>query len=204
MITSRYKATFERILKPVARVLVSFGIGPSTLTISGLVLSILVCLWFVKSRAVVAFCILILAVSLLDGLDGAVARLSGRVTKFGGYLDALCDRYAEASVVLTAAWFSGYWILSMILLIGVMQISYAKARAAMEVTVSNLEWPDLMERMERGVIFVVGLALGSLIHWKPLGRDLFWWTLVILSVLAHATVLQRVWRAKGFIQKRDP
>src|SRR3989338_6851038 len=59
-------------------------------------------------------------------------------------------RTAGAAPVLGAAEVTGYWILSMIVLAGALIVSYAKARAAMEVAISNLEWPDLMERGERG------------------------------------------------------
>ena len=48
----------------------------------------------------------------------------------------------------------------------------------------------------------MGLAVSQLVAWTPLGHDLFWWTLLILSGLVHATVLQRMIRAVGFIQQR--
>jgi len=88
-------------------------------------------------------------------------------------------------------------------LAGALLVSYAKARAAMEVAVANTEWPDLMERAERGVVFLVGLAAGALVRWYPLGHDLFWWTLVLLALLIHLTVAQRVLRARRLIQERS-
>lgn len=140
----------------------------------------------------------------LDALDGAVARASGRVTAFGAYLDAMCDRYVEALIVLTGAMLSGYWLLSSLVLAGAMLVSYAKARAAMEAPVSNLEWPDLMERTERGYCYLAGLVVSQLVGWRPFGRDLFWWTLAVLAVLIHATVVQRIVRARRLIQERAP
>ncbi|MBI3324597.1 MAG: CDP-alcohol phosphatidyltransferase family protein [Candidatus Omnitrophica bacterium] len=140
--------------------------------------------------------------TLLDAVDGAVARAGGRSTKFGSYLDAVCDRYAEAMVVVAVAEVTGYWVLSTLMVIGALLVSYAKARAAMEVSVSNLEWPDLMERTERDVLYIAGLAASQLVPWKPAGRDLFWWTLLILVVLIHATVVQRMLRAKRLIRLR--
>jgi hypothetical protein len=73
----------------------------------------------------------------------------------------------------------------------------------MEIPVSNQEWPDLMERTERGVLFVAGLAAGVVLPWRPLGRDLFWWTLAVLNVLVYATVVQRVLRARRLIEARS-
>ena len=203
MLVSRYKPAVNRLLEPMARAIARTGISPSALTISGLLLSGLVCLWFLRTQQTLPFCGAILLAGGLDGIDGAVARVSGRVTKFGAYLDAMCDRYVEAMVVLSAAAVTGYWTLSLIVLAGSLLVSYAKARAAMEVPVSNEEWPDLMERTERDALFLAGLAAAAVCPWQPLGRDLFWWTLLALAVLTHLTVLQRVGRARAFIQARS-
>jgi phosphatidylglycerophosphate synthase len=144
-----------------------------------------------------------LAIGCLDALDGSLARVSGRVTKFGAYLDAVCDRYVEAAVAGAVAYVTGHWLLIGVVLVGSLLVSYTKARAAMEVKVLNDEWPDLMERTERNVLFIVGLAAGSLIPWRPMGHDIFWWTLVLLSVLIHLTVVQRILRARRFILERS-
>ena len=176
---------------------------PSAITLATPVLGAVVCLWFVRSRLILGFCLAIALVGCLDGLDGVVARVSGRVTKFGAYLDAVCDRYFDAMVILTVAFVTGYWLLSMLVLAGSLLVSYTKARAAMEVPVSNLEWPDLMERTERSALFLAGLAASALISWRPFGQDLFWWTLLILALLTHLTVVQRMLRARRFIAERQ-
>ena len=203
MLTTRYKAAFNRLFDRPAHVLVRLRISPSTVTLGGLVLVCASCVFLLATRQVVAFCGLVTLATLFDALDGAVARASGRITKFGSYLDAVCDRYGEAVVALSVAVVTGYWMLSIVALVGAFLVSYTKARAALEVPVSNTEWPDLMERTERHVLYIVGLAARQLIAWKPLGHDLFWWTLVILGVLIHATVIQRVLRAKRLIATRS-
>jgi phosphatidylglycerophosphate synthase len=202
MLTSRYKAVFNRMLDPLARRIARTGVSPSTLTLATPALTSALCLWLVRSRAILPFCLAMLLVGLLDGLDGAVARAGGRVSRFGAYLDALCDRYVEALVVLAVAAVTGYWALSMVVLAGAQLVSYAKARAAMEAPVSNLEWPDLMERTERSLLFLAGLAASQWLPWVILGKDLFWWTLAVLAVLIHLTVLQRVQRARRLILER--
>lgn len=202
MLTSRYKAVFNHLLDPLARRIAGTGVSPSALTLATPILTSVLCVWLVRSRAILPFCGVMLAVGLLDVLDGAVARAGGRVTRFGAYLDALCDRYVEALVVLAVAAVTGYWALSSVMLTGSMLVSYAKARAAMEAPVSNLEWPDLMERTERGSLYLAGLLGSRLVGWRPWGQDLFWWTLVILSALIYATLVQRVLRAKQLIEAR--
>ena len=202
MLTTRYKDFFQRLLRPLAGSLARTGIHPNTITLGGLLLGVLACLWFVRSRAVLPFCGLILAIGCLDAVDGAVARASGKVSRVGAYLDAMADRYLEALVILVVAIVKGYWVLSSIVLIGGQLVSYSKARAAMEAPVTNQEWPDLMERTERSVLFLAGLAAGELSAWRPAGQDLFWWTLVVLAVLIHLTVFQRVRRAVRLIAQR--
>ncbi len=202
MVMSRYKKSLNRGLEPLAKWLSRCGVSPTALTVGGLAGGMAVCVWFVRTRAILPFCLAILAVGSCDALDGAVARASGRATKFGAYLDAVCDRYLEAIVACSVAYVTGYWLLTMIVLAGSLLVSYTKARAAMEVAVSNQEWPDLMERTERDILFIAGLALGTA-PWRPLGRDLFWWTLITLALLIHLTVLQRILRARRLIAARE-
>lgn len=202
MLTSRYKDLFNRLLQPLASAIARSGLHPSVITIATPVLTALACWAFLRHRSTIAFCLAMAAVGCLDALDGAVARASGRVTAFGAYLDAMCDRYVDVMVALTVARVTGYWVLCMAALTGGLLVSYAKARAAMEVTVSNLEWPDLMERAERSLLFLGGLATGTLVSWRPLGRDLFWWALIVLCALTHLTVVQRMARAARFIGAR--
>ena len=197
-----HRPAVNRFFAPVAARIARAGIPPAALTLAAPLLTTAACAWFLRARAAVPFCVVMLFVGLLDVLDGAVARAAGRVTKFGAYLDALCDRYVDALVALSAAAVTGYWAPCMIALVGALLVSYAKARAGMEVPVSNVEWPDLMERGERSALFLAGLAAGSLAPWRPLGRDLFWWTAAGLAALIHVTVVQRVLRARRLIRLR--
>ncbi len=201
---TRHKDRVDVWLRPAARRLADWGVSPTAITLAIPVLVSAACWWFVRSRDTVSFALLVTLVGLLDALDGAVARVSGRVSRWGAYLDALCDRYVETLVVLAAAVVTGYWLLSLLVLSGSLLTSYAKARAAMEVPVVNQEWPDLLERTERDLLFVLGLALGTLVSWRPLGHDLFWWMLAGLAGLTHGTVAQRMLRAHGFIAARAP
>ena len=202
MLATRFKLTVNRALEPLAMRLVRSGVSPTLLTLTGAVGSALVCLIFLRTRAVIPFCLAMAVVGSLDALDGAVARAGGCVTRVGAYLDALCDRYVEAMVVGSVAYVTGTWALSMAVVVGALLVSYAKARAAMETSVSNQEWPDFMERMERDVIYIVGLWQSQIIPWRPFGRDVFWWTLTILAVLVHVTVVQRIFRASRYILQR--
>ena len=203
MLTTRHKARLDQWLAPLARQLNRIGLTPTVLTLSAPVIGAALCLWVLRTRAVAGFCAAILLAGCLDALDGAVARASGKVTKFGAYLDAVCDRIFEVIVAVTAAILTDYWLPITAVLAGSLLVSYTKARAAMEISISNQEWPDLMERTERGLVFVAGLAAGWLLPWRPMGRDLFWWTLMLLNILIYLTVVQRVLRARRLIEARS-
>ena len=77
MLATRYKQAIDQAMQPVALGLARSGISPSAITLATPILGSLVCWWFVRTQAVVPFCVLILLVGLLDGLDGAVARAGG-------------------------------------------------------------------------------------------------------------------------------
>ena len=198
-----YKAHFRRGPEAVARIFLRMGLTPNQITLLGLFLGILTCIWFMIVQKPVLFGFAITFWGLFDTVDGAAARIANQVTKFGSYLDAMCDRFFEISAVFATAFVSGHWALSLLLISGATLISYAKARAAMEVSVENTEWPDLMERMERSIVFVLGLILWGFFPQNFFGRDIFFWFLVGLNLAIYFTVIQRMLRAKRFINSRS-
>jgi phosphatidylglycerophosphate synthase len=136
-----------------------------------------------------------------DSLDGAVARLRGETSHFGGYLDAIIDRYQEMAVLAAIAFKTGHWPAAFFVLAGSFLTSYAKARTAMEVPISNSDWPDLFERQER-IMFICALLIldGVLTQWLNLDFDLILWGLWIMAALCHATAIQRFFRARTILK----
>ncbi len=123
-------------------------------------------------------------------VDGAVARATGTMTRFGGFLDSTLDRYSEVVVYLgVLVYLLGTGdddlgaILVFVAAAGALLISYARARAEAAGYTASV---GLVARPER----VVLLALCLLID-RPL------WALWILAVATHLTALTRivhVWR----------
>ncbi|MBU4222491.1 MAG: CDP-alcohol phosphatidyltransferase family protein, partial [Euryarchaeota archaeon] len=95
----RIKQFFRDALRPFAKKIV--GVNPNTLTLLGLLISIAAGIFFAM-RDVLAAGFLLLLSGLFDALDGAVARENGRTTRFGGFLDSVCDRFADAAVLIGA------------------------------------------------------------------------------------------------------
>ena len=82
--------------------------------------------------------------------------------------------------------------------------SYNKARAAMEIPVNNLDWPDLLERLERMVLLIVLLLLDPFVPDIPFTHlPLLATGLLVLGALAHFTAIQRFLRARRRIREVD-
>ncbi|MEM2281284.1 MAG: CDP-alcohol phosphatidyltransferase family protein, partial [Candidatus Bathyarchaeia archaeon] len=140
--------------------------------------------------------VLLLLSGYCDMLDGALARLCQKTTPFGGFLDSLLDRYADAAVyagIMLGGFCTFHWGLAA--LVGSLLVSYARARA--EAASVKMEGVGLAERAERIII----IAAASLI-------EIFWKSaleagVVVLAVLANLTVLQRGYYAYKALKKGE-
>ena len=136
-----------------------------------------------------------------DSLDGAVARLRGETSRFGGYLDAIVDRYQEMAVLAALAFKTGYWPAAFFVLAGSFLTSYAKARTAIEMPISNTAWPDLFERQERIIFICLLLIVNGLFgEWLKPSFDLVFAGLWVMAALCHATAAQRFFRARTILK----
>lgn len=164
---------------------------PTMLTTAGVVLCALASVivyfefkawWlFLVGAAVFAFG------SILDILDGALARTRNLVTPFGAFLDSTVDRIGEAfmlgAVALVLMRDGNEWGLALTLaaLTGSVLVSYARARAELLGLKGDV---GLGSRAERVIVISIGVALGS-VGALP-------WAMLVLAVTAWITVVQRV------------
>jgi CDP-diacylglycerol--glycerol-3-phosphate 3-phosphatidyltransferase len=105
----------------------------------------------------------VLVGGLFDLLDGALARLRGQVTPFGGVLDSTLDRLAEAALLIAVFVFlePGLWVALLIFLtlVSSLMVSYIRARAEG----AGLECKrGIFTRAERIIVLALGLLLSSL------------------------------------------
>jgi CDP-diacylglycerol--glycerol-3-phosphate 3-phosphatidyltransferase len=184
-----FQARARAAVLPLARALVRLGVTANSLTIAGAILNAGVAAtiaagWFPASG------LLLLAANSLDMLDGAVARLSGRASPFGAFLDSTLDRYAEIVVFVgLVGWFAsqGNWhgeVLSVLALGGSLMVSYTRARAEGLGLHGEV---GLLPRPARLVLLALGLVLAAA---PPLA-----WSLeaiiAILAVFTNLTAFQR-------------
>lgn len=187
---------WEGVARPVARVCTA-----NQVTILGLIAVLAVSAAYILHGSTVWFGIGLALAFSADSLDGAVARLRGEASKFGGYLDAIVDRYQEMAVLAAIAYVTGHWAAAFFVLAGSFLTSYAKARTAIEMPISNSDWPDVFERQERIIFICVLLVLnGLLANWTGSTFDLIHVGLWVLAALCHATAIQRFLRARAMLK----
>jgi CDP-diacylglycerol--glycerol-3-phosphate 3-phosphatidyltransferase len=154
------------LLTNIATVVAKTGLTPNMLTWLGFAVSGVTGLALSRG-AFAAGGILVLVAGVFDALDGSVARVTGRVSKFGAFLDSTLDRIAEIVTFLgLLVYFAGQGdgrqqvALIYLAVAGSLMVSYARARAegvGYECKVG------LFTRLERVLVLSLGLIFG-LVH----------------------------------------
>lgn len=130
----------------------------------------------------------IAAGSLFDGLDGAVARASGKVTARGAFLDSAFDRIGEIAAFAGLAFAmegqARLLLLIVVALGGAMLVPYMRARAEAEGLPGE---GGLMGRSERLILFCSGLVFGFV--------EVMLWIFVVLVWLTALTRFLRSYRS---------
>jgi len=135
--------------------------------------------------------LLLLASGFCDALDGTLARLYGKTSVLGGFLDSLLDRYVDASVyfgLILGGLCDQFW--GLLALVGSLLTSYARARS--EAAGMLMETIGIVERAER-LLIISAASLFSLVWTEALGLSV-----ILLALATNFTVLQR---AIYFIRK---
>ncbi|HKS08600.1 MAG TPA: CDP-alcohol phosphatidyltransferase family protein [Pyrinomonadaceae bacterium] len=191
----------QRIIDAIVRWLALGHISPNVLTVIGVSLNVGCGLLFGLGWFFWAGIALIVA-NLFDMLDGQVARLSGRVTRFGGFLDSSLDRLSDMVVfvglmVFYARDLPSHSTLNVFLagagLMGSVMVSYASARAESLIPKCDV---GFLRRPERVVLFIIG-ALST----HPGSTNFFanrmpavLWVLAIGSYWTFAHRMYHTWR----------
>ena len=201
MFSRHIQQRVRQFMTMIIRPLVGLGVTPNTLTVVGLVLSILTAS-IIAQGLFLAGGLLVLFAGIFDMFDGALARALNASTTFGAFFDSTLDRYSESIILFgllyhalqTPAMQDRFWpfryeqswtiTLIFIAVVGSLMVSYAKARAeGLGIECKT----GLLARPERVVILAIGLLTGAVI-----------WALVLLAVFSNVTAVERivyVWRA---------
>lgn len=179
-------------------------ITPNGLTTAGVLLcgaaSVLVL--FENRNAVLFYWIaaaVFVAGSVLDILDGALARAGGKTTPFGAFLDSTTDRVSEGFMLTAIAYVFArhgrdvFVAVAMAAVAGSFLVSYTRARAEALGLRGDV---GIGSRAERVAVITAGLVLAP---WGVLP-----WAIVFLTVTAWITVVQRVLHVRRELIARPP
>jgi CDP-diacylglycerol--glycerol-3-phosphate 3-phosphatidyltransferase len=174
------------------RLAVRLHLTPNTVTVIGFAI-VVVAAGLVGTGSLLAGAAVLVAGSLLDAVDGALARATGGTTAFGSFLDSTLDRAAEAILYggVAAYYLAGAadptWpvLLALVAMGASFMVSYTRARAegiGVEATVG------LAPRMERLALLVAGILLAGIgLEIGLIGA------IGVIAALSVATTVQRIW-----------
>ncbi len=191
----------RRVSRPVAAVLTHTPVTPNGMTAVTLAFSLGVGA-LVGLGWQVAGGIGIQLASIIDGVDGDLARLTGRASRFGAALDAIADRYADAAILagmtVYAARFEDWprpEVVGALALAGALTVSYSRARAEAEGLWGGEGWSvvggrwSVLGMLATRDVRLLGAAAGTV-------AGECYWTLVGLGVASGVTVAVRLVRGR--------
>jgi CDP-diacylglycerol--glycerol-3-phosphate 3-phosphatidyltransferase len=186
------KSLASHFTQPASKILARTPLTPNIVTWMGFVVT-LVAMALIITGHLLAGGIVVIAAGLFDMLDGALARLTGKVTRFGGILDSTLDRLSVAALLLGLLSLfarngqSAESILAGVALVGSLMTSYIRARAEG----AGIECKEgIFTRPERVLVLALGLMLSSFDHILVIA-------LGIITFFSYFTVVERLvyaWR----------
>jgi CDP-diacylglycerol---glycerol-3-phosphate 3-phosphatidyltransferase len=141
--------------------------------------------------------------SVMDTLDGRYARVSGKGTLFGAFLDSTLDRVEEGLVLTAVAYrfaLSGDEFaaaICVVVVLGSLMVSYTRARAealGVECKVGLATRPVRVVILSVGLVFAKGAGV--------VDADLLAPAIYVMAALTAVTVVQRVWHVRNALKQR--
>lgn len=185
-----------RVFTPVAALLLKLKVSPDAVTVVGTFGTSAAALYFFPRGDFLIGTVVICLFVFSDSLDGTMARLAGRSSTWGAFLDSTLDRVADAAIFCgIALWFASdgddpaMVAVTLAALVGGLMVSYARARAeGLGADAST----GIAERTER-LVLVLATAFFSGVFDAPWLLNAGLW---LVAVLAWVTVLQRIWAVR--------
>jgi CDP-diacylglycerol--glycerol-3-phosphate 3-phosphatidyltransferase len=196
--TSGARSLASRGVKGLARTRVT----PNALTASGVTLCAVAALLvaFEHHNEMLFYWVgaaVFVAGSILDILDGALARAGGKSTPFGAFLDSTTDRVSEGFMLAAIAYVFAFEnkdifvVVAVAAVAGSFLVSYTRARAEALGLKGDV---GIGSRAERVVVITAGLVLAP---WGVLP-----WAIALLAVTAWITVCQRILSVRNQLNAR--
>lgn len=183
MITGQIGKTCKHLYDSIVRAFAASGVNPNLLTFIGFAINLLAAYLFAYGYFRWAGAAIILG-GIFDLTDGPVARLTHRVTAFGGFFDSVLDRYSDLCLLIGLLVFYGrinrFWYVTLVAaaMIGSVMTSYTRARAENLIHSCKV---GFLERPERVVLIIIGALFDRM-------APVLW----VIVVLSNLTVIHRL------------
>jgi len=191
------KTAAYHLTRFLVRILARAHISPNTITWTGFIITLGAAALIITGHLFAAGFVVLFA-GFFDMLDGALARSTGKITRFGGILDSTLDRMSEAALLLSVlfVYASGNSVPGILLvglaLVGSLLVSYIRSRAeALELQCEV----GFFTRPERVIVLALGLLLSRFDYALTI-------SIAIIVVFSFITVLQRLFNVWQQIKNR--
>ncbi len=178
----------RKMSEPMARLLAKTKITPNQMTWAAFGIALLSFVSFILGYNIIAGLLVQLS-SIVDGIDGSLARLKGMTSEFGGFLDSVLDRYADILIVLgLTLWslshetYSSIWLVGLLAITGTICISYTRAHISPNHRhLFDKGFKSLASRDIRLFLIMLGAVIGQA-----------YFCLIVIAVLTNVVVFYRL------------
>jgi CDP-diacylglycerol--glycerol-3-phosphate 3-phosphatidyltransferase len=171
-------------LQVIIRASVALGIHPNTLTLIGVLINVGAAWALGRDRFLLAGLIMIVG-NIFDFIDGKVAHLTGKSSRFGAFWDSTLDRFSDISLLIGLIYLysdlrrTDYVMVASLAMMFSIMTSYARARAESLIDKCKV---GFMERPERIVLLMIGAFTDRMAA--------VLWVILVLSIV---TVADRIY-----------
>jgi CDP-diacylglycerol---glycerol-3-phosphate 3-phosphatidyltransferase len=196
----RVKGVFE----PIALALGRLGLTPDALTLIGFAITVVAALLLATQQWLLGG-IVVLVGGIFDMFDGTLARATGRVSRWGAFLDSVFDRWGEAIVYVgiivgcVAASFGAATMLAAMAMASAFMVSYtrAKSEGLGFSSGTGMAAVGMMPREVRLLALSLGLVLAAVLpSLRPEGSEVLptvlGTVLAIIAIGSTITTIQRI------------
>jgi len=170
---------YRKFSKPIARVLARFNVNPTFITFFATFIGLFSGYVIAIGRIYEGVAVIFIS-QIFDCVDGDLARLTNRVTRRGGFLDRVFDRFVDAAIIIGIVALSPLelWLIGILAIVGSFGVSMSRAMAEAEGAVCKV---GIGGRDTRLAIIMIGLLLKQ-----------FYITLLIIAALGFFTTAHRI------------
>ena len=207
----RLRPIFAPLIKFLAKGFIKLRITPNIATLMMLFFSILSSLSLILLDNLLLFGMFIFITGIMDGIDGAIARLTHTNSKFGAFFDSSMDRLSEGIIYLAIVWKSSELLeietklaifFIWFCLIFSLLISYVRAKVEVELSKGDSKFDTnigLFARSERLFYLVILSILSHFLGTSEIA--IFSWGFIVFSILIFGTFLYRFLKYREILKK---